>query len=61
MVERVFERVFKRRADLDLLKAFTDYVKGTEEFSDREMHLDQMAEMHAQEVRSWSRLSTMLS
>ena len=61
MVERVFERVFKRRADLDLLKAFTDYVKGTEEFLDREMHLDQMAEMHAQEVRSWSRLSTMLS
>lgn len=59
VVERVFERVFNRRADLDLLKAFTDYAKGTEEFSDREMHLDQMAEMHAQEVCGLSRLSVM--
>jgi len=47
--------------DLDLLRAFTDYAKGTEEFSDRDMHLDQIVEMHAQEVCDLSDLSVMPS
>ena len=40
----------QRKADLALLRAFTDYTKRAREFSDEGMNLYQMAEMHAQEV-----------
>jgi hypothetical protein len=48
--KRVFERIFGQSADLDLLKAFTDYSRGQSEFSDEQMSLDMMAEMHKTEV-----------
>jgi hypothetical protein len=57
MVERVFARIFGEEGDIDLLKAFTDYVKGVGEFSDDVMSLDMMAEMHKKEVRNIFSLS----
>ena len=50
LIERVFERLFEKKGDLALLRAFTDYAKGVGEFSDEEMNLNQMTAMHLQEV-----------
>ena len=49
---RVFEWLIQRKADLALLRAFTDYTKRAGEFSDEGMNLDEMAKMHSQEVCS---------
>ncbi|KIM74770.1 hypothetical protein PILCRDRAFT_92459 [Piloderma croceum F 1598] len=40
-------RIFGQKADIDFLKAFTDYSKGQAEFSDERMSLAMMADMHA--------------
>lgn len=50
LIERVFERLFEKKGDLALLRAFTDYAKGVSEFLDEEMNLNQMTAMHLQEV-----------
>ena len=50
LIEWVFEQLFQRKADLALLRAFTDYMKRARKFSDEGMNLYQMAEMHSQEV-----------
>lgn len=50
MAARVFERIFGHKADIDFLKAFTDYSKGLAEFSEERMSLAMMADMYASEV-----------
>ena len=50
MAERVYLRIFGRAADLDFMKAFTDYVRKEHEFSSEAMSLEVMAEMHKKEV-----------
>lgn len=51
LVERVFERVYSKKADLFFFLAFTDYEARKEEFSDAGMNLDKMAELYQREVR----------
>jgi hypothetical protein len=50
MATQIFEQIFGHKADIDFLKAFTDYSKGQAEFSDERMSLMMMADMHASEV-----------
>jgi hypothetical protein len=50
IIARVFERIFLQKADINMLKAFTDYARSQGEFSSTNMSLDQMAEMHKSEV-----------
>jgi hypothetical protein len=58
MAAQVFERIFGHEADIDFLKAFTDYSKGLAKFSDERMLLAMMADMYASEV-SFVKLSIM--
>lgn len=51
LLARVFERLFVgHKADIDLLKAFTDYCRSQQEFSSERMSLQMMAEMHQSSV-----------
>ena len=50
VVSRVYERIVRQDADLDLVKAFTDYVHGLQEFSDEIMSLSMMAKMYETDV-----------
>jgi hypothetical protein len=50
VVSRVYERIVRQDADLDLVKAFTDYVRGLQEFSDENMSLSMMAKMYETDV-----------
>lgn len=61
MVARVFERLFGRRPDLDLFKAFMDYTKGQGEFSDDRMSLEMMAKLFAIEVSAQAHYSKFIS
>jgi hypothetical protein len=61
MVAHIFERIFGQKADIGLLKAFTDYSKGQGEFSDDRMSLDMMAEMFASEVSARNAISRLRS
>jgi len=49
-VKRVYERVMRRKADLDFMAAFEDYRLQYAEFSDGRMCLEAMKCMFAQEV-----------
>ena len=51
LIERVFERVYEKKADLFLFLAFSDYEARKGEFSNSGMNLDKMAELYKQAVR----------
>lgn len=55
IVERVFERLFSVPADLNFLKAFSDYFKNaaSSEFSKESMSLDKMKALYDSTVRQF--------
>jgi hypothetical protein len=51
----IFKQIFGQKADLNLLKAFTNYAQGLWEFSHKEILLDMMAEMHESEMSCYDK------
>lgn len=51
----IFKQIFGQKADLNLLKAFTNYAQGLWEFSHEEILLDMMAEMHKSEMSCYDK------
>jgi hypothetical protein len=50
LMSRFYEQIVCQDADLDLVKAFTNYVHGLQELSDENMSLSMMAQMYEKDV-----------